>query len=152
MTVNGGSIKLSLHKGGNRPDVKGDHGIHYVTYSFLPHNSSFNAKAVIQPSYMLNIPHVVSAGEFETASLLKVDKDNIIVESVKPCEDEGRAFVVRLYEAEGTRTNARVCFGDVVEKCVVTNMLEEPVGPISDSNELAATFRPFEIKTVKVYY
>jgi alpha-mannosidase len=152
ISVNGSQIAISLHKGGNHPDVKGDKGMHRAVYSFMPHNSGFGAKAVIQPSYMLNIPHIVSKGIFEAKSLINTDKANIIVESVKPCEDEDRAFIIRLYEAEGTRTNCTVKFSEAVKKFTLTNMLEEEIGAATDGNIFTTQFRPFEIKTIKAYY
>ena len=152
ISVNGSRIGLSLHKGGNHPDVKGDKGMHSAVYSFMPHNSAFSAEAVIQPSYMLNIPHIVSEGDFASEALVKTDKHNIIVESIKPCEDEDRAFIVRLYEAEGTRSRCKVSFCDSVKSLAVTNMLEEELESLGEGNSLDAQFRPFEIKTVKAYY
>ena len=152
ISVNGSQIAVSLHKGGNHPDVKGDKGIHRAVYSFIPHNCSFGAKAVIQPSYMLNIPHIVSEGIFNAKALVTTDKPNIIVESVKPCEEEDRAFILRIYEAEGTRTNCTVNFGENIKKFTVTNMLEEETGTATDGNIFTTQFRPFEIKTIKAYY
>ena len=152
ISVNGTQIALSLHKGGNHPDVKGDKGLHHAVYSFMPHNCGFGAKAVIEPSYMLNIPHIVSDGAFKAKSLVKTDKANIIVESIKPCEDEQKAFIVRFYEAEGTRTNATITFDKAVEKFAVTNMLEEEIEAAVRSDSFSTQFRPFEIKTIKAYY
>lgn len=152
ISVNGSQIGLSLHKGGNHPDVKGDKGLHRMVYSFMPHNCAFCAEAVIQPAYRLNISHIVSDGVFEVKAPVSTDKPNIIVETIKPCEDEDKAFIVRLYEAEGTRTNAVITFGSDVNKFVVTNMLEEETDFVTKGNIFNTQFRPFEIKTVKAYY
>ncbi|MBO7319389.1 MAG: alpha-mannosidase, partial [Clostridia bacterium] len=152
ISVNGSQIRLSLHKGGNHPDVKGDKGLHRAIYSFLPHNCAFGAEAAIQPAYKLNIPHIVASGAYEANALVNVDKPNIIVESIKPCEDEDKAFIVRLYEAEGTRTNSVITFADTINKFAVTNMLEEEIDSAINGNTLKTQLRPFEIKTVKVYY
>lgn len=152
ISVNGSQMRLSLHKGGNRPDIKGDHSVHHAVYSFLPHDSSFCAEAVVRPAYMLNIPHIVSEGEFEVKTPVCVNKANIIVESVKPCEDEDRAFILRLYECEGTRTNCEIKFPDFVRSYSVTNMLEEEIEERVSTKILRKQFRPFEILTLKVNY
>ncbi len=152
ISVNGSQIALSLHKGGNHPDVKGDKGLHRAVYSFMPHDCAFCAEAVIQPAYRLNIPHIVSEGDYEAKALVNTDKPNVIVESIKPCEDEDKAFIVRLYEAEGTRTNTVITFADTTNKLVETNMLEEEIDAAVNGNTLKMQLRPFEIKTVKVYY
>ncbi len=147
--VEGGNMRLSLHKGGTRPDFKGDKGVHRTMYSFLPHEGGFSANAVIKPAYELNIPVVAGKGEFALNAPVIPKADNIIVESVKPCEDSQKAFIVRLYEAEGTYTNCPVEFVEGAKKVEITNMLEETQSKLS-GKEL--TFRPFEIKTLKIYY
>ena len=152
ISVNGSEMRLSLHKGGVHPDIKGDKGLHRMTYSFLPHNSGFSADAVIQPAYMLNIPSLISKGIYEALPLVEVDKPGIIVESVKPCEDEDRAYIVRLYEAEGTRTNCSIKLWDSVCGYTFTNMLEEPAGEFTKGNLISKEFRPFEIVTIKAHY
>ena len=152
ISVNGSQIGLSLHKGGNHPDVKGDKGLHSAVYSFMPHNCAFGAKVVIEPAYMVNVPHVVSEGEININPLVKTDKPNVIVEAIKPCEDEDRAFIVRLYEAEGTKTNVNITFSNAVKKFAITNMLEEIIAESTEGNSFRAQLRPFEIKTIKAYY
>lgn len=152
ISVEGGKLRLSLHKGGLRPDFKGDRGVHHCVYSFLPHDSGFSAEAVIRPSYELNVPVSVSAGKYESEQLVKVDADNIIVETVKPCEDAERAYIVRMYETEGTHTNANVSFCSGAKSVKITNMLEEELSGVDEFAPAKLTFRPFEIKTVKVTY
>ena len=75
--------------------------------------------------------------------------DNVIVEVIKPCEDNEKAFIARLYEAEGTYTVCPVEFFGGAKKVEITNMLEEVKDEFS-GNEL--TFKHFEIKTLKVTY
>lgn len=73
-------------------------------------------------------------------------------ESIEACEDEEKAYIVRFYEAEGTRTNSVVTFCDNVKGFAVTNMLEEETEDKSDGNIYHTQLRPFEIKTIKAYY
>lgn len=152
ISLEGGKMRLSLHKGGNRPDFRGDKGMHRCVYSFLPHDSGFDVNSVIKPAYELNIPPVVSDGEYCVSPLIELEADNVIVEAIKPCEDNERAFIVRMYDAEGayTRTNIKL-FKDA-KAAEITNMLEETLETIADVSSLDLTFRPFEIKTLKVYY
>ncbi|OQA48104.1 MAG: Mannosylglycerate hydrolase [Firmicutes bacterium ADurb.Bin300] len=152
LSVEGGAMKLSLHKGGTRPDFTGDHGKHRCAYSFLPHDGDFSAKTVVRPAYEFNIPAVVTKGEYKADALILPEYDNIIVESVKPCEDSQRAFIARLYECEGGFVNTKINFFEGAKSVQETNMLEEPLGEIIDVNSCCLTFKPFEIKTVKVFY
>ncbi len=149
ISVNGSQMRLSLHKGGTRPDFTGDHGRHKVVYSFLPHTGSFSAQNVIKPAYELNVPAVVGRGGYEAVALAVPEKDNIIVESIKPCEDNEKAFIARLYEAEGTYTVTGVKLAPGAKKAQITNMLEEVI-ETADTDSLE--FRPFEIKTIKISY
>lgn len=148
-----GSLRLSLHKGGNRPDHKGDcDGLHRCVYSVLPHDCAFGTESVIKPAYMLNCPALQSKGSTEILPLLSVDAENCIVESIKPCEDAERAFIVRVYEAEGAYTKTDMSFSDTVEMISLTNMLEEEIESFGSAHKINLTFRPFEIKTIKVTY
>ena len=152
ISVKDGSMNLSLHKGGNMPDFNGDKGIHYLSYGLLPHVGSFGAEEVIQPAYMFNIPTVCESGAMESASFLKVSEGNVIVEAVKPLEDEERGYLLRIYEAEGARTNAKVELSHEVKSVYLTNMLEEEQEALKGGKEFDITFAPFEIKSIKVTY
>ncbi len=149
ISVLDGKMHLSLHKGGTRPDFEGDKGLHRTVYSFLPHSGGFSSEAVIKPAYELNVPVVAGKGDFKALALVLPKADNVIVEAIKPCEDNEKAFIARLYEAEGSFTNCPVEFFDGAKKVEITNMLEEVESQL-EKNELS--FRPFEIKTLKISY
>lgn len=153
ISANGGSLRLSLHKGGCRPDHMGDtDGLHRCVYSVLPHTGGFSSENVIKPAYMLNVPALQVDGECEFAPLAEIEADNCFIETIKPCEDAQKAFIVRVYEAEGayTKTSMKLC--NSAKKAVVTNMLEEETEELKLEGEVKLTFKPFEIKTIKVYY
>lgn len=152
ISVEGGSMRLSLHKGGCRPDYRGDKGIHSCTYVLLPHEGSLGVENVVQPAYLLNHPVLLTKGRLQLEPLLTVEADNIIVETVKPAEEEGHCFVVRMYEAEGSRTRTDICFGEAVTEAAETNMLEEIQKVCDNPHKVRAEFRPFEIKTFLVSY
>ncbi len=147
-----GQLRLSLHKGGTRPDTTGDQGKHYCEYSFLPHNGGFGAETVIRPAYELNYKPVIVKGRKDMASLASMDKANLVIETVKPCEDADRAFILRIYEAEGARTVGKLNLGLTPVKVSEANMLEEVQTELGASAETSLTFRPFEIKTIRVEY
>lgn len=171
ISVEGSDMRLTLHKGGAHPDPRGDQGIHEVTYSFLPYSGSFAAESVIRPAYELNMPVMISSGEANApaagASFLRIGASNIIAEAIKPAE-EARAYVVRLYEAERSGVKgATVAFGSAPRKVTLVNMLEEELEELllqsscmAEANasnqpeqlEVRLNFKPFEIKTIKVYF
>ena len=149
ISVEGGNMRLSLHKGGVRPDTNGDRGLHKTVYSFLPHEGGFATENVVRPAYELNVPAIVSKGEYEATALIVPKAANVIVEAIKPCEDNEKAFIARLYEAEGTITNCPIELFEGAKKVEITNMLEEVEGELVGNN---LTFGAFEIKTLKISY
>lgn len=152
ISVEGSGMHLSLHKGGIRPDYLGDKGVHDCTYAFLPYAGSFSAEHVIRPAFCLNVKPVVTESGQAADTFAAVDAANVIIDTVKPSEDEERAFVLRLYEAEGTAANTRLVLNLPVERVERTNMLEETEERLEEKQEISLRFRPFEIKTLKVYY
>lgn len=158
ISVQDGQMRLSLHKGGCMPDFRGDKGIHTCTYAFLPHMGSLSAANVVQPAYLLNEKPLVVAGSLAMESLVSLGTDHVIVETVKPLESRGdgapaeRAFILRLYEAEGAADTVSLRFGIPVKGLALTDMLEERLKECSAAQELTLEFRPFEIKTLRVDY
>lgn len=152
ISVKESQMRLSLHKGGCRPDYRGDKGIHECTYSFYPHNGGFGADTVIKPAYELNYKPIIVNGEWNKSSFARVDSSNIIIETVKPCEEEENAYILRLYDAEGTYTNTELSVNGTVKAAELTNMLEESIETLPAFNRINLVFKPFEIKTIKICY
>ena len=148
--MRGGSIRLSLHKAGCRPDLTGDSGVHDVTYVFLPHEGPLSAEAVVRPAYALNSPALVFPGARTLPEApVTADAPNIVIESVKPLhETAARALVVRLYECEGGRTQTALHYAGYIRSAEETDLLEENGTPAGDM----LTFGPFEIKTLVLHY
>jgi alpha-mannosidase len=152
ISVEGSDIRLSLHKGGCRPDPRGDEGTHECVYSFFPHIGGFSADNVVLPAYSLNVKPLIKSGKGDFKSFARVDSSNTIIETIKPCENNQKAFILRLYESEGTFTNTILRLGYKPKTVELTNMLEEPLERLSEDEAEALTFRPFEIKTIKIEY
>lgn len=150
VTVEGGSIRLSLHKGGCRPDDRGDAGTHRFTYSFFPHAEGFSP-AVVREAQLLNLPPVAVSGSHPLASLCTVDKPNVLLDTVKPCQDSDRAFILRLYESAGVHTRAALSIPAArsIQPC---SMLEEPQGEPLPGGECQLTLTPFHVQTLKITY
>lgn len=153
VSVRGGSIRLSLHKAGCRPDATGDSGIHDVTYAFLPHTGALSAQTVTYPAYCLNEPVLTFQGTRRLPEApVTTDCDHIIIESVKPLhETAARALVVRLYECEGAADHADLHFAPYIRSAALTDLLEENEQPV-EVPMCTYSFRPFEIKTLVLTY
>ena len=149
ISANEGSMRLSLHKGGIRPDIAGDKGRHICRYAILPHCEAFGAKCVVEPAYAFNYRPLIQPGIHEADAFVAVNAENVIIETIKPCEDTEQAYILRLYEATGDYTVAELTFAHPVKKLVLCNMLEEEETPLEKPK---FTMKPFQICTVKVCY
>ena len=152
ISVHDSAMRLSLIKSGTKPDPRGDKGIHYMTYALLPHTGGFNAETVTHAGYDLNNDLLIKSGAAHVKPFAAVSNPGVILETVKPCEDAEKAFIVRLYECEGNHASADLTFGFEVKDVHVTNMLEEVQETLGTKGLMGLPFRPFEIKTLKINY
>jgi len=84
-------------------------------------------------------------------SYVSVDSDNIVISAFKKAQDE-QAVVVRLYEAAGKKTTARLRTSFPIKSARMTNLIETADSKLaSQENSVKMSFRPFEIRTVKLY-
>lgn len=138
----GGTMHLTLCKGGTHPDERGDHGIKYFSYGILPHKGGLGALSVIRPAYRFNYAPARSA--VCDSPVREIVGDGIIVESVRRGE---AGIVVRLYECERSAAEGTLVLSREFE-AAECNFLEEDERPLGRSRMLKLAFRPFEIKTV----
>lgn len=154
ISVFGSDMRLSLHKGGCRPDPSGDVGVHRFAYSLLPHDSSFSASAVVRPAYEFNIRPVAvkENGLCGDTPFLTAENENIVVETIKPAED-GNGVIVRLYDAEGITSNMRLNFCGICSEIWETNMLEDNKAKLAcECDRLERKVSPFEIVTLRLVF
>lgn len=150
--VEGSTLTLTLAKGGLRPDDRGDEGTYRFKYGLLPHIGGFSAENVVLPAYRFNYSPVILNETIcplpSCNSFAKTDSANIIIETIKPCEDSAKAYILRLYECEGTAARSGISFMFTPKNVALCNILEEAIEPADE----ILVFRPFEIKTLRVEY
>lgn len=151
ISAEGSDLRLTLHKGGCRPDPFTDNGHHTMTYSLLPHQGAFSAETVVRPAYELNYAPVITEGVADVPKLFELSHPGIICEAVKPAEDNDNAMVLRLYESERNHSNCKVTLHGA-KHVYVTNLLEEKEEElqIAEDGSVKLHFTPFEIKTLLV--
>jgi alpha-mannosidase len=152
----GNTLDIHLLRTPSYPDPVADRARHEFTYSLYPHAGDVQTGGVIQAAYELNIPlRVMEAGDNAASSSLptswvQIEQPNIVLEAVKKAEDSDD-FILRLYEAHGARTQARLRFGFDVSSAELTDLMEENGQPLPvDGNAVEIAFRPFEVHTVKI--
>jgi alpha-mannosidase len=129
---------------------------HTFTYALYPHEGDAIAGGVVQAGYELNVPlRVVPATVHEGSeplerSFVAVGAASVIVEAVKMAEDADDV-VVRLYQSAHAGVRTAIRFGFPVSAADEVNLMEEEAKPlVVEDDTVRLTFRPFEIKTLRL--
>ncbi|WP_172254541.1 alpha-mannosidase [Saccharibacillus deserti] len=155
--IQGSTIRLSLLRAPKWPDTQADLGEHDFTYSLYPHAGSWVSAHTVQAAAALNqeLPVVRTTahpGDLSPSmESILFTGEHVILDTIKPAED-GTGLIVRMYESAGGRETVGLNFRYAFERAVLSGALEED-GEELDLIENAAlwlTFKPYEIKTVKL--
>jgi len=151
----GSTLKLTLLKCGTYPYEEADKEHHSFTYSFMPHSGNHKQGKVIQESYKLNRPLVAVKAQGDGSvedrfSLVKCNKENIIIETVKKAE-RSNATVIRAYDAYNRSTKAEITFGFDVKSAYFCDLMENKLEKLEvKENSIIIPVSAFEIVTVMV--
>jgi alpha-mannosidase len=147
-------LDLNLLRSPKYPDFTADIGEHEFTYSLLPHSGGLLQSNVINNAAILNQPLLRFEGfRADNAALpCTLEADDVSLEVIKKAEKED-CLIIRLVETKGQRSQASLRFNIPVRKLLKTNLIEwtEEGGESINGNILELEFRPFELKTYKVY-
>ena len=129
-----------------------DMGEHDFTYSMYPHTGAAVSGGTIEEANQLNLPAGVFAGTFaDTRQIVKLSDASVQIDAVKKAEDE-ECLIVRMHECQGGRSSVTLTSDYPVKRFVPCNLLEHDTGEAVEENRLSLVFRPFEIKTYKMYF
>ncbi len=150
-------LRLTLLRCGTLPNVDADREIHRFTYAILPHAGTFRDADTVSHGYDLNYPAtcaVIGKGNGSGSSLLsmfRVADNSVVLETVKVAED-GKGYILRLYEPHNTAAVARIASPFAVKSASVTDLLERPTQDDVSvyGNDITLHMRPFEIATLRV--
>ncbi|TCP21335.1 alpha-mannosidase [Scopulibacillus darangshiensis] len=149
-------LDLNLLRSPNHPDPLADQAVHEFTYSLYPHPGDFVQADVYKEGYELNVPtrHLEIDGQnhslVNAQSFIQLNGKGVMLEAVKQAED-GKGFIIRLYETAGTHTSSCVVFDFEIQTAFETDLMEKEIRTINHSeSRLFVKFQPFEIKTIKV--
>ena len=111
---------------------------------------------MVRAAYELNMPLSAllvnkHSGKLPTqSSLIEVNNENVIVETVKKAEDS-EEIVIRFYECHGASAQAKIKLHFDYQSIVPVNLLEEQISnPQFNPTKMELHFGPFEIHTLKV--
>ena len=154
--IQNGEINLSLLRASTYPDKNADKGVHSFRYAIYVHDGFENSN-VERIAYLYNNPPIARSvknptGDLPSAySFVKVDKDNVVVDTVKKAES-AEGYILRLYESKNRRTNCEITLAVPYTKVAFCDLMEneEIVLETSNTNTLKLMIKPFEIVTLKV--
>lgn len=147
----GGTLLLTLLRAPLAPDMTADQGQHEFTYAIYVWAGSLFESRVVQEAYELNVDLVPVTGSAGQASLIRTDAPNIVLETLKAAEDGSGDLVLRLYESKRAATMCRLHVDLPFRSAEETDMLERSRRRLpSRGGQIRLSFRPFEIKTLRL--
>ncbi|UCE43871.1 MAG: alpha-mannosidase, partial [Candidatus Bathyarchaeota archaeon] len=157
--VKGNTVRMTLVRTSYSPDPRPDQGINEVRYSIYPHRGSWKEALTFRRGYEINHPleafvvsntSVSSGSEPEENSFVQVKPENVVVSCVKLAEDSN-GYIVRIYDATGTESEAELLFSFVIQEASEVDMLERNLEALKpQGNKLRVLLRPHEIKTIYI--
>ncbi|HEX5403459.1 MAG TPA: glycoside hydrolase family 38 C-terminal domain-containing protein [Pseudonocardiaceae bacterium] len=146
------TLRASLLRAPKFPDPDTDHGVHKFRHALVAGATVLDA---VQAGYRINLPPRTRVGGGGVVPLVAVDNEAVVVESVKLADDRSGDVVVRLYESLGNRAAARLTTaGFPLAGATSTDLLERRWAETTDydvsGNAIDLSFRPFEIKTIRL--
>jgi alpha-mannosidase len=146
-------MSLSLLRGTASPDPQGDIGVHRFAYALYPHAGDWRDGGTVGEAARFNRPLLWSKGapsQILAEPLVSAEPANVVIDTIKPAED-GKGWMVRLYESHGASTAARLAFGVPMRHVHLSNTLEDPGDALPvDGNACRLTLHPFQIATLRV--
>ncbi|MEK0314702.1 alpha-mannosidase [Cohnella sp. 56] len=163
--ASGGTLDLNLLRSPSYPDPNADRAEHLFRYALLPHRGDHVFAGVARKGYEFNVPlALVESGsdaspsaawnrEHEACvggiSWLSMEHPQVIIETVKKAEDDGRMVVLRLYESAGSPAQTRLRIGLPCVAVAESDLMENKLASLSfEDGSVPLFFRPFEIKTI----
>lgn len=147
-------VGLSLLKSGRDPNPMADREHHEAVYSVFPHIGSWQEAGTVREGYLLNNPLRTCTGRSNAPvlparySLVSHDHRNIMVEAVKQAEDS-TDLIIRLYEFENTRTEAKLHLAQPFRKVWLCDLMEEKETLLAENSaDITVPVEPFGIITI----
>jgi len=148
------TVRLSLLRAPRFPDPETDQGVHTFRYALVPGAGIGDA---VREGYFINLPvrRVRGAADAPLRPLVAVGSEAVVTEAVKLADDQSGDLVVRLYESRGGRAAARLTADFPVLTATPTDLLERPLPdgeplPVAGGSTVELSFRPFEIRTIRL--
>ena len=149
-------MRLTMLKSATYPNVDADREEHKFMYSLYPHSGDWKEGKVVQAAYNINDPLVAKVETAHkgtlpsVASLVALDKENVIIEVVKKAENS-QHLIIRLYEYHNRRTKVTLTLLYDIKEVFECDLLENDLSELqAEGNKFSFVIKPYEIKTFKL--
>lgn len=150
VSAEGNEISLSLLRASMSPQVDLDRGQHTFSYGVTFWNSAVAESNLSREAFQFNVPIEVASG-MGAYSAMRVDANNILLDTMKLAEDQSGDIIVRLYESLGSSTKAGLFVYLLVEKAWFCDLLENRQGEIPvNEGKLDIDFGCFQVRTIRL--
>ncbi len=138
-----GEIALSLLRAPLVPDDTADRGNQGFSYAIMPFAAGFKDAGVVKAGMAF-----AESGRMEAG--FRMDSDAIILETIKPADDQSDDIILRLYESLRTQASG-VLHLPFAAKVYESSMDESETGELlGEGCEIRLTMKPFEIRTLRI--
>ncbi|MBQ7841655.1 MAG: alpha-mannosidase [Lachnospiraceae bacterium] len=150
ISMNENVLELTLLRAPASPEMRADNRVHNFTYAFTAWDGSFAECDVVKQGYELNVKPAVAEGSAANISAVQIEKDNIILDTIKPAQNKSSDVILRFYESKKAAVTSQICCS-LGSKAYLCDMMENELEEIPFENgKMVLPFRAFEIKTVKI--
>ena len=151
ISMNGNRLELTLLRAPSAPEMRADNRVHTFTYAFTAWEGSFADCDVVRQGYELNVPALVMPGSTSRFSQIQIDRENILLDTMKPAEDGSGDIILRLYESKKAAVPVRIHTEFQGYRPYLCDMLENIAEEIpSENGDIQLSFRAFEVKTIRL--
>ena len=149
ISMNENALELTLLRAAASPEMRTDNHVHEFTYAVTAFEGTFADSDVVRQGLELNVPVRVICGAPADFSLVQVDRENIILETMKPAENGSGDVVLRFYEAKKAAVTARISTPFDGWRAWLCDLRENRLEEIScEHGVITAAFKAFEIVTI----
>jgi alpha-mannosidase len=156
--IKGNVIRLSLLRSPKSPDPTADRGKHSIEFALYPHKGTWRDAKTVRKGYEFNNPLIALTtdahkGDLPTQhSFVQISPSNLVLTSLKKSE-EGDAWIVQWYDAEGKASSATVTFPRTPKRVVMSNFMEEAGASVPvQNNSVNVQTRASSIVTLRVNF
>ena len=150
------TMRITLLRAPTCPDRKGDLGINRFTYSFYPHNGTWQTGDTVKEALKLNVPLKAipvnaQKGDLpQSNSFIFCDNEDIIIDTVKAAQD-GNGTIIRVYQSRRVRGERVLTINLPFTKVYECDLMEENNKEIAaQGNRIEFNVTPFEVKTFRI--